>query len=199
MGGVAVYAELREPRARLFACGCEQKIAGGAHGANRLSSNATSRILVQGQAAGVSAAAYAAASASPDIPRKAWLEACDALEAPLRRSTGIRPHEVKAELQHVANIKVGMLRTGKSLEEALARVRQLRKDSLPRVHCQSKDRLYNKEWADAIECRSMLDALEATARAALHREESRGAHYRGISRNERGRRTLERLRFTERP
>jgi succinate dehydrogenase / fumarate reductase flavoprotein subunit len=57
-------------------------------------------------------------------------------------------------------------------------VRQLRKDSLPRVHCQSKDRLYNKEWADAIECRSMLDALEATARAALHREESRGAHYR---------------------
>jgi succinate dehydrogenase/fumarate reductase flavoprotein subunit len=175
MGGVAVDRSCASRVPGLFACG---EIAGGAHGANRLSSNATSQILVQGQAAGVSAAAYAAASASPDIPRKAWLEACDALEAPLRRSTGIRPHEVKAELQHVANIKVGMLRTGKSLEEALARVRQLRKDSLPRVHCQSKDRLYNKEWADAIECRSMLDALEATARAALHREESRGAHYR---------------------
>ena len=91
---------------------------------------------------------------------------------------GIRPHELKAKLQHVANIKVGMLRTGKSLEEALSSVRRLRKESLPRVHCQSKDRLYNKEWADAVECRSMLDALEATALAALRRQESRGAHYR---------------------
>jgi succinate dehydrogenase/fumarate reductase flavoprotein subunit len=54
----------------------------------------------------------------------------------------------------------------------------MRNDVLPNMRCRSKERQYNKEWADAIECRSMLDALEATARCAREREESRGAHYR---------------------
>lgn len=175
MGGVAVNRDCATRVPGLFACG---EAAGGAHGANRLSSNATSQALVQGKAAGIAAADYAAATARPDIPRTVWLEACEALEAPLKRSSGVRPHELKTELQHVANIKVGMLRTGKSLEDAIAHVRRLRADPLPRIYCQSKDRLYNKEWADAIECRNMLDALEATALSALRRQESRGAHYR---------------------
>jgi succinate dehydrogenase/fumarate reductase flavoprotein subunit len=175
MGGVAIEPNCASRVPGLFACG---EIAGGAHGANRLSSSATAQMLVQGKAAGAAAAAYAAAAARPDISRTAWLEIRDVVEAPLRRSQGIRPYELKEQLQHVANIKVGMLRTGKSLEEALGTVRQLRRQELSRVYCQSKDRVYNKEWADAIECRSMLDALEATTLAALRRQESRGAHYR---------------------
>lgn len=175
MGGVAIDEHCATRVPGLFACG---EVAGGAHGANRLSSNATSQALVQGKAAGAAAAAYAKASRRLGIPRPAWEEARQTLEAPLRRTEGIRPYKIKEEFQRVANFKVGMLRTGKSLEEALDSVRQLRRDALPRVYCQSKDRVYNKEWADAIECRSMLDALEATALAALGRKESRGAHYR---------------------
>lgn len=175
MGGIAVDERCATRVPGLFACG---EVAGGAHGANRLSSNGTSQALVQGQAAGAAAAAYAKASRQLGIPRSAWERAREALEEPLRRTSGVEPHKIKEELQRVANLKVGMLRTGKSLEEALDSVRQLRRDSLPRVYCRSKDRLYNKEWADAIECRSMLDVLEATALAALGRKESRGAHYR---------------------
>ena len=42
----------------------------------------------------------------------------------------------------------------------------------------AKERRYNKEWADAVEARGLLDTLEATTLSALRRQESRGAHYR---------------------
>ena len=46
------------------------------------------------------------------------------------------------------------------------------------MYCRAKERKYNKEWVEALECRSLITALEAVALSALHREESRGAHYR---------------------
>src|SRR5262249_14744793 len=121
---------------------------------------------------------YAKREPRPDIPQTAWTRAKETLEAPLRRAGGPLPHEIKTELQALANFKVGMLRSQASLDEAQARVLQMRKDVFPNFIGRSKKRLYNKEWADAIECRSMLDVLEATIRCASERQESRGAHYR---------------------
>ncbi|MSP89665.1 MAG: FAD-dependent oxidoreductase [Alphaproteobacteria bacterium] len=175
MGGVAIDRQCASRVPGLFACG---EIAGGLHGANRLSGNASSQILVQGYGAGAAAAAYAAKNRHRDIPRAAWQCAREDLEAPLRRDSGVFPHEIKDELQRLANVKVGMLRSGESLEEAFAGVQKLRRESLPRLYCRSRERLYNKEWADAVECRSLLDTLEATTLSALRRQESRGAHYR---------------------
>jgi succinate dehydrogenase/fumarate reductase flavoprotein subunit len=175
MGGVSIDTHCASRVPGLFACG---EVAGGLHGANRLSGNASSQILVQGRAAGAAAAAFAKGRKQPDIPRAAWERARQALEAPLRHDAGVLPYEIKEELQRLANLKVGMLRTGESLQEALEGTRRLRRDALPRVYCREKGRVYNKEWADAVECRSMLDTLEATALCALRRQESRGAHYR---------------------
>jgi succinate dehydrogenase/fumarate reductase flavoprotein subunit len=42
----------------------------------------------------------------------------------------------------------------------------------------SKSRVYNKEWIDALELENMVHLLEASARSALFRTESRGVHYR---------------------
>jgi succinate dehydrogenase/fumarate reductase flavoprotein subunit len=175
MGGVAIDPNCATRVPGLFACG---EVAGGLHGANRLSGNASTQILVQGKAAGEAAAAFATKTGRIDIPRKAWEAAKHELDAPLDRAGGLLPHEIKEELTRLANLKVGMLRNGQSLEEALEGARRLRRDALPRVYCRAKDRVYNKEWADAIECRSMLDALEATTLSAIQRRESRGAHYR---------------------
>lgn len=174
MGGVAIDEHCASRVPGLYVCG---EAAGGLHGANRLSGNASSQILVQGRIAGRSAAEYAHRNARPDIVRGQWDSICAALEAPLCRSEGVRPMEIKDELQRLANLKVGMLRSEGSLREALDGARRLRAD-LPRLFCRSRDRLYNKEWADAVECRTLLDTLEATALAALERRESRGAHYR---------------------
>ena len=174
MGGITVDVDCATRVPGLFACG---EVAGGLHGANRLTGNATSQIIVQGNAAGAAAAAFSRRAKYVEIPADTWMAARQALLAPLERTSGVLPHEIKDELQRLANLKVGMLRKGSSLEEALEGVRRLRSD-LPNVHCRSKDRIYNKEWADAIECRSMLDTLEATTLCAIHRRESRGAHYR---------------------
>lgn len=175
MGGVVIDERCASRVPGLFACG---EVAGGLHGANRLSGNASSQILVQGRTAGIAAADYARRSAQPGVAPAQWKRICDELEAPLGRTDGVRPMEIKDELQRLANLKVGMLRSEASLREALDGVRRLRTDALPRLFCRSRDRLYNKEWADAVECRTMIDTLEATALAALERRESRGAHYR---------------------
>ena len=96
----------------------------------------------------------------------------------MQRESGVLPFEVKDELQRLANTRVGIIRSRESLEQALDEVRRLRADELPRLHCRARERRYNKEWADAIECRSMIDTLEATTLCALRRCESRGAHFR---------------------
>lgn len=175
MGGVVVDQKCATRVPGLYACG---EAAGGLHGANRLSGNASSQILVQGRAAGIAAAAYAGSCPQPDFSERIWAQACEQPTAPLRRDQGIFPHEIKSELQRLANVSVGMLRSKEHLEESLTAVRKLRRDTLPQLACRSKERVYNKEWADAIECRNMIDVLEATALSALRREESRGAHYR---------------------
>jgi len=159
----------------LFAAG---EVAGGVHGANRLSGNAGSQILVQGQQAGKAAVAYVKKVDRRRVLPSDWERVREVLETPLKRESGIMPFEIKEELQAIANLKVGIVRTADSLDEALAGVRRLRSDVLSRLYCRSSERRYNKEWADAVECRSLLDTLEATTLCALRRCESRGAHYR---------------------
>ena len=41
-----------------------------------------------------------------------------------------------------------------------------------------RGRVYNKEWIDALELENITMLLEAAARSALKRTESRGVHYR---------------------
>jgi succinate dehydrogenase/fumarate reductase flavoprotein subunit len=175
MGGIAIDEHCATRVPGLFACG---EVAGGVHGANRLSGNATSQILVQGQRAGLAAASYAKRHSALDIPSLNWARVKGELEAPLSRSQGPLPYEIKQELQTLANFKVGMLRSRTSLGEALEGIRRIRRDALSNLRCRATKRRYNKEWVEALECRSMVDSLEATIICASAREESRGAHYR---------------------
>jgi len=54
----------------------------------------------------------------------------------------------------------------------------VKKDELPRLAITSQSRVYSKEWVDALELGNMIHLLEAAARSALTRKESRGVHYR---------------------
>jgi succinate dehydrogenase / fumarate reductase flavoprotein subunit len=42
----------------------------------------------------------------------------------------------------------------------------------------SKNRVYNKEWLDALELPFIVHLLKAAAKSALYRTESRGVHFR---------------------
>ncbi len=70
-----------------------------------------------------------------------------------------------------------MFRTGDSLNEALAEIRELQK-RYRNVSVQDKGKLFNTDLLEAIELGFLLDIAEVTVVAALNRKESRGGHYR---------------------
>jgi succinate dehydrogenase / fumarate reductase flavoprotein subunit/fumarate reductase (CoM/CoB) subunit A len=84
----------------------------------------------------------------------------------------LNPAAAIVELQQVMTREVGPLRTGAGLRRALAHI-----ESLPRDVPAPKAGL-DPEWIDFHDLASMRLVAECVMRAALAREESRGAHQR---------------------
>jgi succinate dehydrogenase/fumarate reductase flavoprotein subunit len=174
MGGVRIGAlgETRVPG--LFACG---EVAGGVHGANRLSGNACSQILVQGRRTGRAAANHAK-NGSATLAGSIWDQFVERVERPLTLRNGVAPHEIMKRIQTIAKKALNVVRTGDDLREALEDIRDIRNQHLPSLTASSTDRPYNRGWIDAIEVRGATLTVEAIALSALERRESRGAHFR---------------------
>ena len=172
MGGVKVDAETQESTvAGLFAVG---EVGGGMHGANRLGGNSLSDLLVFGRRAGLHAAAKRGAPPSiPDAEVEATMR--DAL-APFEHEGGENPFAVQSALQAIMQRNAGIIRDKSGLETALTELEKL-KGRARKVGI-TGSREYNPGWHTAMDLRSLLVVSEATARAALERTESRGAHTR---------------------
>jgi len=171
MGGVKVDAETQESTVPgLYAAG---EVGGGMHGANRLGGNSLSDLLVFGRRAGQHAAAKR--GAAPKIP-DAEIEAAmrDALGAFERE--GENPYAVQSALQKVMQRHASIIRDKGGLETALAELEKLK--ARARKVGVTGSREYNPGWHTSIDLRSLLVVSEASARAALERTESRGAHTR---------------------
>jgi succinate dehydrogenase/fumarate reductase flavoprotein subunit len=176
MGGVQINERTEAGLPGLFAAG---EVTGGIHGANRLSGNAFTQIVTQGARAGEEAAAFARREGDAPPPSPSALAiAEERVESPLRRNGGVVAFELRHELQEVADTRVGVLRTGAGLEEAVTRIEALRRDALPRVSSRVRNRRFNPELVECLQVENMLTTLLAIARTALLREESRGAHFR---------------------
>jgi len=159
MGGIRVDSDMRSSVPHLFAAG---EAVGGANGANRLSGNAITEALTFGRRAGQRAAALAAKAPLRDISPKTW----DRARPTLNAAAAI------VELQKVVNRDVGPLRTASGLKRALAHLASIDVDvPAPRGGL-------DPEWIDLHDLRNMRLVAECVARAALAREESRGAHQR---------------------
>ncbi len=170
MGGVRVDAETQESTVPgLYAAG---EVGGGMHGANRLGGNSLSDLLVFGRRAGQHAAAKRAAPQIPDAEVETAMR--EALE-PFGRA-GENPYAVQSPLQAVMQRHAGIIRDKAGLETALAELENL-KARARRVGV-TGSREYNPGWHTAIDLQSLLIVSEASARAALERTESRGAHTR---------------------
>lgn len=174
MGGVRtdVVGETRVPG--LFACG---EVAGGAHGANRLSGNACSQFLVQGRRAGRAAAKHAK-SGGGTVSAASWSDMVASIERPLTVRDGIAPHEIRADIHAISKRALNVVRSGEDLAKAVREIHALRTDALPRLAATGASRPYNRGWIDALETRSALLTVEAIALSASARCESRGAHFR---------------------
>jgi len=156
MGGIATDLHGQTKIARLFACG--ECASYGVHGANRLASNSLLDGLVFGKRS-------AAAMAQTEPLAAASEEQAVAGE---QNHILTAPAQLKPQIQQLMWKQVGIIRNGDDLARAQAQL---------------------AEWADQIsaspgpalaelEAANMCQAGMLMAAAALHRTESRGAHYR---------------------
>lgn len=175
MGGVAVDADSQMSRVPgLFAAG---EVGGGMHGANRLGGNSLSDLIVFGKLAGDGAVAYLKSAEGPAvIPERQALRAVRAATDILNRESGENPYLVHEDLQEMMQANVGIIRTRAELETAVTELGRLR-ERADRVKAHGTSQ-YNAGWHEALDLRSLLCVSEAVTRAALMREESRGAHTR---------------------
>jgi len=175
MGGIKVDADSQMSNVPgLFACG---ECGAGMHGANRLGGNSLSDLIVFGKLAGDGANDYIKAMSS--TPKAADDQIASGIRRAteiLNRETGTNPYILHEKLHEAMAKGVGIVRVKAELETAIEDIEVLKKDAeTMRAPGTSQ---YNPGWHEALSMRSLLITSEAVTRAALMREESRGAHTR---------------------
>ena len=160
IGGVSVDLDGRSSLPGLWACG--EAAATGVHGANRLASNSLLEGLVFGARCGLSAATLARSANGP--PAAAEPEQFGDQNGGTEIDLADLQHSIRSLMWR----RVGILRDGQQLAEAIATL-----DGWART-------LHNKifESPQGWETHNVLTAALLIAKAAHHRTESRGVHYR---------------------
>src|SRR6267142_2440210 len=175
MGGIRVDSDTQMSTVPgLFAAG---EAAAGMHGANRLGGNSLSDLLVFGRLSGIGAAQYdkglgAVPRVHEDEVRAAVRGATDILN----RESGTNPYVVHEQLQEIMGRYVGIVRAESELRTALEELEKLKAEAA-KVKAAGAAQ-YNAGWHEALDLKSLLITAEAVTRAALVRQESRGAHTR---------------------
>jgi succinate dehydrogenase / fumarate reductase flavoprotein subunit len=175
MGGVKVDPITQESTvAGLYAAG---EAATGLHGANRLGGNSLSDLLTFGKRAGQHAAEAAAEiDTFPEIDGAEIQRIIEETLAPLLRAEGENPAKVVEDLREMMQEKVGIIRTGALLSQAMEELDAFR--AREATTAPGGTRIYNPGWHQALEIGAMIDISQMCALAALAREESRGGHTR---------------------
>lgn len=174
MGGVVVDADTRSELPGLFVAGED---AGGAHGSNRLGGNGVANSTVFGGIAGEQMATYAQGQQSWQEPDEYIIETeLSRVMYPLTRSPG-DVHALRIQLQDLMWDKVGVVRDASSLQNALVTLNDLEQQLLD-CGVSAENLAFNLTWHDWLNLQSLLDISRVITKAALTRENSRGAHYR---------------------
>jgi succinate dehydrogenase / fumarate reductase flavoprotein subunit len=175
MGGVRVDADTQMSTVPgLFAAG---ECGAGLHGANRLGGNSLSDLLVFGKLAGTGAAQYVKGlSSTPKAQDDQILAGVRRATDVLKRDSGTNPYVLHEKLQETMQANVGIIREKGELEKALEDLEGLKKEAETMKAPGTSQ--YNPGWHEALSMKSLLITSEVVARAALMREESRGAHTR---------------------
>jgi succinate dehydrogenase/fumarate reductase flavoprotein subunit len=174
-GGIRINERCETNLMGLFAAG---EVTGGVHGANRLSGNAYTEMVVWGTRSGIFASEFVLGADYGTIDADQVAALKQRVYRPLENEGGIGPVEARKELMTLAWEKVGIIRNGPELEEALRSVREWKENRVGRVTPRDKRRSWNRDWIFALEYENMVQILEMVATAALYRTESRGANYR---------------------
>ncbi len=174
MGGIKVDADSQMSTVPgLFAAG---ECAAGLHGANRLGGNSLSDLLVFGKRAGEFAAIFSKENPHGKIDETAIKAIVNESLEPFDRNDGENPFQVQYDLQEMMQDLVGIVRNEAEMQKATSELKKLR-ERAAKVRVVG-NREYNGGWHTALDLNNLLTISEAIALAAIHRKESRGAHFR---------------------
>jgi succinate dehydrogenase/fumarate reductase flavoprotein subunit len=173
MGGLEIDVNCHTNLEALFAAGED---AAGVHGANRLGGNGVADSIVYGARAGDSMAEYVATAELSDVSASQVRELVREWSGALGRDQGENAFRLRAELESLMWDKVGIVRHEQGLGEALAELGTIG-ERTRRVKAPGGS-AFNLEWGEGMNLINLTIVAEMVARSALHRRESRGAHYR---------------------
>ncbi|MDS2173955.1 MULTISPECIES: succinate dehydrogenase flavoprotein subunit [unclassified Nesterenkonia] len=147
------------------------------HGSNRLGTNSLLDINVFGKRAGIAAAEYASTAEFVELPENPTARTEEMLATVRNGNGGERVAAIRAELQETMDANMQVFRSEETIKEALGVIENLR-ERYQQVQIQDKGRRFNLDLLEAVELGFLLDMAEVMTVAALHRQESRGGHYR---------------------
>ena len=176
MGGVRTNEWGETPIPGLYAAG--ECACVSVHGANRLGGNSLLETVTFGRRAGARAADYADGVAPRAFSAVALRDEERRLSRLMASRGPERAWQLRDELGTVMSLNLGIFRTRESMTRALETVRDV-KGRAPMALVQDRGRIFNTDLIQALELQSLAEIAETIVAAALAREESRGAHYRG--------------------
>jgi len=147
------------------------------HGANRLGTNSLVDLIVFGKHAGLKAAEYANGANLPSLPGDPTDFARQQISALMNGSGKEKAAKLGREMRQVMMDEVGVFRTEETLSKAVEKVSELR-ERFKEVKVSDTSKVFNTELLNTWELGNMLDLALVTAKTALERKESRGAHAR---------------------
>jgi succinate dehydrogenase / fumarate reductase flavoprotein subunit len=151
------------------------------HGANRLGGNSMLDTIVFGKIAGEAASDFVRGLGTDGGNEKSLADKARAFQERvsgwMTKASGTKVHGLLNMLKHVMSEKVGIFRTKKELAGAVEDIRRIRSD-FKDAYLSSSTLRYCQELVNIIEFEYMLDLAEVITVGALHREETRGSHYR---------------------
>jgi len=175
MGGVRINRDGFTNLEGLFAAGED---ASGVHGANRLGGNGVAESTVFGARVADAVSNWVKKQPLDDPGREQIAAARNSVDQVLAEPGSKKDNvwQLKEELGRLMWERVGIVRSGQGLKQALSEIQDLQTRL---KHAQvAGGRAFNLTWQQALDLRNLLLASELIAGSALAREESRGAHYR---------------------
>ncbi|MDA9039459.1 succinate dehydrogenase flavoprotein subunit [Gammaproteobacteria bacterium] len=148
------------------------------HGANRLGGNSLLDLVVFGRATGkhiqeeIKSGGGVESSSASDID-----ESLERLNKLNESSSGYQTAEVKRQLQTCMQNYFGVFRRGEFMKKGVEELKEIR-EKTDNLFVADKSAAFNTNRVEALELQNLLEVAEATAIAALERNESRGAHAR---------------------
>jgi succinate dehydrogenase / fumarate reductase flavoprotein subunit len=147
------------------------------HGANRLGTNSLLDLITFGKHAGLRAAEYAQGAAFQPLPADPTEFSRQQFEQLFASQGQERLSDIAREMKRVMFDHVGIFRTDAGMQQALAKVREL-KERFKNVRVEDHGKVFNTNLLNTWELGNLLDLAEIVSVCAINRTESRGAHSR---------------------